>query len=1304
MRLGKKIILLLFLVLSLSFCVHNQNKSNADLDSSPPDLTDKKQDSEKEYTALGLNSFQGTKAFPLVMAESENTKFTDFPKEHTLIWGPGIGERSIRIYDTASGIERYVGYNDPNATLHNVFVLDNEKKLIVLDYSFPGGGLFRIYDFVNDKIIDEISKKGFIYYFGQNKLLYCAIQDRQEQKYKWIIANPLSKEKWENELTKVLTEKQIFFYPQANMRQYHGRTVNMNLKKRILIGEIKNKENEEGEFVVVYWEGEGEKARVMPITEQLAGEFQVIDEIEICREGDWMIWQQHLDYESERIAIYLHHLSAEYPEGISEPIFCGIFSDDSDGTFCLHPELGPCYCFYDYTIKNKIFVYPLKELEKKIAEGSIFIPKDIDLTELMQISDENPLSLAKYANKVCFLSRGKSKLNVLEISDYLRMRAAGFAFNLNRAVTAFQLAPNGEYLAVAFADKEFAFFTIKNKGLIKEKELNESVQALEISDNSEFIFTGEENIIKQWDRGGNFLRIFAKHSLPIGDICLSKDMGLIAAADKGNNLVIWNQKGEKLGTVKLSNPSLNLKFSDNAEMLICNRSASDPRYLKIGNKKIRLVGSPEENNWFFPLSSAEKDKFVSYSKADNNYYIKDLDGKIIINLIYYPCIVTENNWEKTIDPWLKAERLETVIDTKYPAEITSLVTTPDGRIITGHGDGTIIFRNNKGITEKIFKAHNTSVSMLALSTGGDYLASGGWDKKVVIFKSSGEYLKTLAVFTRDIRGLSFNKADELVILWGDRIEKRNIQGQTTFSYKSEAWVEGINAEGTKALIEQDKQFYLLDLLSLKKTNLVGIENYEEIAGVAAIAEVRGAAISANDNNDVLLIKSNGKIERFNPQGKKIDEERTNIRLHPMEYNVKGAVYSPTEKMTAVFSYDFRQFGRLLRIFYAVKIESADGTNILNCRHYSLPAEKRITRISMCFSYPENKLLTAYGTMIYIWDLSDSIITSQNTIVDIPIPPEKIQEIPGQGKPILEYKPSGGFKALNFSSQYIVTAESEYQQDTIKIADLCTAKEVSKWFISIENFVMTKDSRYIFCSNYDGIVKKYEIKSGVQIWKSVVFSQMILHLAVSEDGKYLAVCKGYWRNEMEIAILDCDTGKILWRITDPEVKDYTIHLDNLKFSQDSRFIAVNGIKNGNAVCIWELSGKKVKELSPEENILDFEFSHDNRYFITANSQGNKSLSTLTVWDRSTMQKVWSYPDISGYIKCLAISADDKYIFTGDSEDTIHVFSLESGSLLNSVRYCKSEILYIFITDNDEHLAAYDENGNIFVWKMADFFIE
>jgi len=64
---------------------------------------------------------------------------------------------------------------------------------MILDYVFPGGSVFRIYDFLNDKIIDEIPYRGCIHYFGQNKILYCSLQDAPEQKYKWYLVDPLTK-------------------------------------------------------------------------------------------------------------------------------------------------------------------------------------------------------------------------------------------------------------------------------------------------------------------------------------------------------------------------------------------------------------------------------------------------------------------------------------------------------------------------------------------------------------------------------------------------------------------------------------------------------------------------------------------------------------------------------------------------------------------------------------------------------------------------------------------------------------------------------------------------------------------------------------------------------------------------------------------------------------------------------------------------------------------------------------------------------------------------------------------------------
>ncbi|MBN1797575.1 MAG: hypothetical protein JW822_03300 [Spirochaetales bacterium] len=1280
----KKIFLIFPALFFLSFCVHNPLKHSA-----------------KEYTDIGMDSFQGPKAYPLIMDESLKEKFTGFPSEHSLIWHLGGGDRSIQIYDTETGIKRYLIYNDPNSKLNSAFVIDNQKKIMVLDYVFPGGSIFRIYDFLNDKIIDKIPYHGFIHYFGQNKILYCSLQDMPEQKYEWFIINPLTKEKWKNELTKVLTKKQIFFYPHSTIGIYHARTVNMNLKKRIIIGEIENNEKEQPEFVIVSWEGDGEKVRVMPFKEQVAGKRQYIDEIELAPNGNWMKWQEHIgDYESDKIAIYLHHVSADYPESISEPIFCGVFSEDSDATFLIHPELGPCYCIYDYPIKEKIFIYPLKELEQKIAAGTMFVPKGIDVTQLMRLSDNNSLSLARYSNRLCFISEGKRKLNIFEVTDYAKIQASGYSYNFYKPITAFCLAPNGEYLAVAFEDNEFSLYQIKDNGLEKYIQLNGSVNLIEISDNSEFIYTVKTNIIQQWDCHGNFIREFKEHNSQLSDICASRDMAFIAAADTHKNLIIWNQKGEKLGSLRLSHVSLNLKFSDDAERLICNTGASDPEYIDLGNKKILLVGSSEENNWFFPLSSPDKDKFVSYNKADNNYYIKDLDGEITAYLLFYPCIVTEDNWNKTIDSWLKAERLSTVINTVNAAEIAGIIITNDNRIITGHKDGTIIFRNNKGITDKIVKAHNAAVSILALSHQGDYLASSGcYDKKVVIWKSNGEYVNSLVGFSGDILRLSFNKKDEIIIQSSHKIEKRQISGQITFSYDTDGMIKAVNPEGTHALVAEDEQAYLIDILSLKKTNLVGIEKEQKTHYDAVIdTSIMGGGISAH--NDMFLIKDNAKIELFNPDGIKINETKTNINVDVILGYVRSAIYSPTGNMLAALFYDTRQVGNLYAHYFSVKIKSADGRDMFACCHYDLEQSPDLLYLPMCFSYAADRLITAHGTEIFIWDLTGTLITSINTIVDDASLQVKIPIHSAEPTPIHEYKPKENFTSVNFSSRHIVTGGSS-KSNPVRVLDLFTFNEVLKLETAGLQVALTKDSRYLFCGDDEGFLRKYDIGTGKQIWETRIFTKKIQLLALSDNNRHAAVCRGFKINELEIVIVDCSTGKILSRITDFDITQDDVDPYSLKFSKNSKYLAFAGIEDGEKLCVWDLDGQKVYEFKHKGDIHDFEFTSDNRYLITAHRQGSKFLSTVTVWDLAAKEEIWSYRNIDGIIQCITVTADNRYIFTGDSEDTIHQFSFKSGRLLNSVQYHTHGILDIFITDYDKHLVSYDKYNNIYIWNLADF---
>jgi WD40 repeat protein len=91
----------------------------------------------------------------------------------------------------------------------------------------------------------------------------------------------------------------------------------------------------------------------------------------------------------------------------------------------------------------------------------------------------------------------------------------------------------------------------------------------------------------------------------------------------------------------------------------------------------------------------------------------------------------------------------------------------------------------------------------------------------------------------------------------------------------------------------------------------------------------------------------------------------------------------------------------------------------------------------------------------------------------------------------------------------------------------------------------------------------------------------------------------------------------------------------------------------------------------------------------------------MWNLDTKEEVWSFRNIDAIINCITVSYDDRLIFTGDTEDTILLFSFESGNLLYSGRRHDNELVNLYIPEGGEYLVSCDKDGQIYIWCIEDF---
>ena len=130
-----------------------------------------------------------------------------------------------------------------------------------------------------------------------------------------------------------------------------------------------------------------------------------------------------------------------------------------------------------------------------------------------------------------------------------------------------------------------------------------------------------------------------------------------------------------------------------------------------------------------------------------------------------------------INQSISAQKLELVVQTGHLGSVTSVVFSPDGKIIaSGSSDNTLrLWSAENGQEIKSLTAHTNFVKSLAFSPDGKILASGSNDKTIKLWNvENGQELKTLSahgdlvnsvIFSPDGKMLASGSSDKTIKLW-----------------------------------------------------------------------------------------------------------------------------------------------------------------------------------------------------------------------------------------------------------------------------------------------------------------------------------------------------------------------------------------------------------------------------------------------------------------------------------------------------------------------------------------------------------
>ena len=209
----------------------------------------------------------------------------------------------------------------------------------------------------------------------------------------------------------------------------------------------------------------------------------------------------------------------------------------------------------------------------------------------------------------------------------------------------------------------------------------------------------------------------------------------------------------------------------------------------------------------------------------------------------------------------------------------------------------------------------------------------------------------------------------------------------------------------------------------------------------------------------------------------------------------------------------------------------------------------------------------------------------------------------------------------------------------------------------------KESEYLFVGRSDP-------NCYTNLWKNIGETWQVVgeypaycwdnDVAITPDTKYVAVAVAY---DIPIYKID-DATQVTADCVATLASGESYGSQTISFSKDGKYLA-SELKN--EIAIWDWRAKpeciQVKRLPGHSaNIIDLAFSPDDKYLLSASSDG-----TAILWDTNTWDMVRILTGHDGEITSVGFSPDGKSIVTGGADKTIRIWDTNYNDTIDQV--CK-----------------------------------
>ncbi len=573
------------------------------------------------------------------------------------------------------------------------------------------------------------------------------------------------------------------------------------------------------------------------------------------------------------------------------------------------------------------------------------------------------------------------------------------------------------------------------------------------------------------------------------------------------------------------------------------------------------------------------------------------------------------------------------------------------------------------------QGHDAAVFSVAISPDGEKIATGSWDKTVIIWSRQGKKLKVIkgheaiiyrVTFSPDSKTIATSSGDKTIRLWSLEGEQLKV----FCGHEDEVYRVSFSPDGTLlASASRDK--------TIKLWPLNGEQEIQTLKGH------EGAVYRVSFSPDGTLLASaseDGTVKLWNLAGELL---KTILAHNSPIYKV---AFSPLGGLLATASDD-----------KTAKLWSLAGEEIATLSHHTEPV------YGITFSPDGSTIATGSGDKtIKIWNLKgeeqQTLSGHENAVFSLSFSLDGKILATGSGDKTVKLwsLEEEAKQTLRGHNNYVTCVRFSPDGETLatgcgdKIAKLWNLEgEVLQTFQGHEDAInglsFSPDGQRIVTASFDRTAKIWNLQG-----------QEVLTLRGHQDKVY---CANFSPDGKKIATASFDRTARIWNLKGEEILSLQGHqgaVFDVNFSPLSNLLVT--ASDDSTVKLWNLQGEELKTIIRHDHgILKVVFSPNGKIIATASLDG-----TAKLWNLQG-EEIKTLASHNNSVLAVRFSPDGKTIATASADGTLKLWNLE-GEELQTFRGHKDAVTSISFSPDGKTIATASGDRTVMLWNFELDYLE